>query len=393
MRYYPISPQTRDVVEQCCKSWVRERLGERERYRPVGCGERRLCPVCGTYQQDVLAREAAELVLLVQEAVEIWARVRSESYGLKVVLTVPKALSAEIDAVRGEEWWKKVNELYRAGGWVVKRVFGDGVAWVAGMDLSGESAPWEPHYHLNYYILPVAREGGKWRALRRWSEVEALVELRRMWAEEVGRIWGREVGEVVVHVGYLRGAVQVRHWLRYLYRHPLEDLWKGWLGFGGGELRYRYRKGGREKRVKVSGEEAITALGRVVEMPSKFKRIRWGGWLADGVRRKVLEGLALVREEEEEEGGGWERVGTYRLVAFTDTGVVLEDTERGGWVEVGDEEIDYRPWGVATGKRVRWREPGPKRGGRGGWPPWGRGGLRPGATTVVKPPDTRVIPR
>ena len=61
-----------------------------------------------------------------------------------------------------------------------------------------------------------------------------LPAARRLWAETLREYLGADapglVGleEAVFWSNPLKYPQQLRHWLRYLYRGPLYDLWKGW---------------------------------------------------------------------------------------------------------------------------------------------------------------------
>ncbi|GAI49639.1 unnamed protein product, partial [marine sediment metagenome] len=148
-------------------TWFRERHGDALRWRGIGCGEREVCPVCGAYRQEVLAREAASAMLLAQRALEVNG-VQLESYGLKLVLTIPKTESARIDNLLLTDyraWHVEVNRLFKAAYAFVGRWFGAGCGGVVSLDYTGEGAPADAHYHINVYVFPARLEGGSWLSL------------------------------------------------------------------------------------------------------------------------------------------------------------------------------------------------------------------------------------
>ncbi|GAH98941.1 unnamed protein product, partial [marine sediment metagenome] len=184
---------------------------------------------------------------------------------------------------------------------------------------------------------------------------------------------------------------QAHHWQRYLYRHPLSDLWRGWQGVADGSLHdavlIKYQAGKRGKEMELSGEGMQRIADRLRSIPSHFKRIRWFGVFSDGQRAETMASLGLeadnVEAEDDGDGEKWvQEGGPHRFVRYTPEGVVLREVlhdERGDvlqdefmsddgfpmWRErlgpeflVPDKLIDYRPSKVSIGKHKRWREPG-----------------------------------
>ena len=389
MAYYFAPPDDEDILRHsllnCQRFWKQERKGEKVRYRAQGCGRREVCPACGSYRQMVLAKEAVETILLVLEAVAR-AGVTPECHGLKLVKTIPKELSRRIDAklqADVEGWGADINDLFEASREFNRRWYGPGVAGVSALHLTGESAPTEPHYHLTNYVLPVARdEDGRLIALEHWTPSDRLEAMKQSWASILNRRFGLSLKKADVQCGYLNSEGKLNHFIHYLYRHPLADLWDGWQGINGdGDLIYEYGKPRKQKLLSVN--DMAEGAARLLALPTHFKRIRWFGPLSDGQRAKTMAllGLEAVPVDVEDDGTkaeGWERTGAeFRFVRYNREGVVLremlpakanaepDDWDEDGWpvwrerlgpeFVVLDADADYRPSGVGIGKRKRWR--------------------------------------
>ena len=170
--------------------------------------------------------------------------------------------------------------------------------------------------------------------------------------------------EAVFWSNPLKYPKQLLHWLRYLYRGPLYDLWKGWDKVDSlGLVHYKVWKRGEWLELAYTKDEIGGALERVANTPRKWKRIIWFGAFSDGQKTKSMASLGLekaVKVDEEEEA--WEQVGEpLRFKRFLLTkdggGIVLVD-EAGGEVVVPEGVINYGPSGVTLGRRIRYKPPG-----------------------------------
>lgn len=367
--------ETSDKIYYCrnCQhTWVKESRGSATRFRGIGCGERDICPLCGSYTQVVISRESARTMLLAQEALEVELGVTPKSYGLRVVLPLAESESERIDALlfAGDttEWLAEISKLYSLAGKVVKQLFG-GAPFCLGLDLAGESAPTEPHYHVNAYVFPVVL-GDKAEVLPRYFDKDDLAVMRNEWRCAMNEAYGLNLVEADISVGYLRKPANLYHWMRYLYRHLLSDIWRGWRGYDAeaGVLHYAYKKEGdkAETKLDIPREQLNKAFLRCELIPAHFKRIRWYGALSDGQRGKTLEALGLVKEVKAEDDDGadgdkWLVDAYYSFVRYDKAGVVLnlrvdaEDT--GQLLTVMDSSIAYAPKGVNVGRRIVWHGP------------------------------------
>ena len=374
-------------------SWMHEQKAEKERWRGVGCGNRDVCPVCGSYRQIALASEAAHSMSLAQTGLEICQGIVPQSYGVKIVLTIPKSESKRIDDliwIDSEAWKLEVNQLLGLGYDFVREWYGDGGGGVVSIHYVGESDPGEAHYHINIYVFPGRRVKGVWELVESWADVDRLKLMRDDWKAVVSNVYKIDVEEVNINIGYLGNEGSYKAWLQYLYKHVLADLWNGWQGVEGGNVVYKNGRKGSE--ILISADKLKKMMQRLPErfknnepvnnglITQHFKRIRWFGIFADGQRAKTMRELGLVEEDVDgdyfDDGDGkWIRSGEVaRFVRFEENGVVLKQvlrdkdgrviTDQSGREMLSDEflvldgKACYRPSGVTIGKRKRWREPG-----------------------------------
>lgn len=364
-------------LAHCQHTWRRETKGELERFRGIGCGRRFDDPLCGSYQQIIISREAAGQMLLVQEAAEVSEGVVAESYGLKIVLTLPKSESVRIDKLLfdGQSflWVKEVSKLNKMADKWLKSWF-PGVPYVKSLDYAGESDPCGSHYHFNVYLLPFKLDiEGRVEVIAHWFPEGELELMRLSWRDVINEAYGLKMLESDISVGYLKNAAGLYHWLRYLYRHPLSDIWRGWRGYNdeSGVLDYRYAKkvSGHIEAVEMSidKDDLARPFERLELIPKHFKRVRWCGSLSDGQRGKTMAALGLERLDKDEvddnEGEGWIEQERYSFVRSESDGIVLErrDDENKGtgqYIKVLDECLTYSPAGVKVGRRIVWLPPG-----------------------------------
>jgi hypothetical protein len=378
-------PELRSTLEHCHHTWIKEKNGEKSRWRGIGCGRRDWCPLCGSYRQLKLSQEAAEAMLLAQTAIEVNG-VGITSYGLKFVLTFPKAESERIDKLlwtNYQAWTREINRLFHLVYAFISDWFGEGVGGVVSLDYTGESNPSQAHYHFNVYLFPARikkyqRKGGKRLASPRlipvghWLYSRQREQLVANWTARVNNHFKLRLASANLKASYLGNKAQLYHWQRYMYRSPLSDLWKGWQGLDIGGLYdpicVDYKPTKKDEVVKLSENDMQRITERVQLIPAHFKRVRWFGVFSDGQRADTMNALGLEADEveDDDEGETWEEQGMARFVRFTSEGMILRkviEREDGGR-ELGpeffvpEEEIDYRPSKVAMGKRKRWREPG-----------------------------------
>jgi len=372
-QYYSlVGAEESERIGYCQTCWNVFNKGDTRQLRSYGCKDRVWCPGCCVFHRDTLAKEAAEAVLLGIEGLEITQGLRTSHFGLKVVCPMPKATSAWVDAADNRV--ELLNGLFHAKQSFLRKWIGKGVGGVSGLDFAGESNPTEAHYHANSYVFPAKRTKNGWVEVPRW--VDEPVKLRRLWAQELRAYLGEDapglagLEEADVWINYLSGPAHVHHWMRYLYRSPLYDLWKGWQsGSVADGVEYQVWKDGKLRNLHLSVENVGCAMQRVGSLPKKWKRVRWFGCFSDGQRRFTMESLGLVgdqvdRDAEESEGWALES-GPYSLVRYRKGGGLFLRHRETGVVYKSEDlvgTVNYSPEGVLTGKRQRWRRPGARDG-------------------------------
>ncbi len=371
---------------------------EQTRYRGQGCSDRDFCPTCTVYYRDSLAQQAKVDVLeALAGAFEVYGlpvgkwrmpegRLK-HNFGTKLVLTMPKVTSAWIDSQNEDKRADLLAAQFKATSEFCRRTWGKGIGAVMGQDFAGETEPTEAHYHSNVYILPMIRRHvsvkkgankapGEWAYLDTFVEPSKLKELRQSWAAELRRQLpddapGLSEAELpeggVLWLQPLISEAALAHWLQYLYRSPLFDLWKGWSGVDGdGQVQYKYSKlervkGAQPKRksytVNLSASGVQQACRRVDRLPRNWKSVRWVGYMSDSRRADCLGeiGMEKVPKEELVAEEQWVHQETFRRVKYEGTGILLESLRTLERVFVDDKQIDYRPSKVNLGKHKTWR--------------------------------------
>ena len=364
-RYLDIGQYYIPEPKPCGLAWVSEQKGKQYRYRAIGCGDRIWCQSCCCYHRDKLASDAAGDMLAAIQGLEITADVTPRDFGTKVVLTVPKETSAWIDT-SADRWDRIVLVRKAAAAWA--GAMWPGCTAVVGLDFTGESDPVVAHYHVNVYLFPAVRLDGKWFPVDTF--IRDLPAARRLWAETLREHLGVDapglagLDEANFRSEPLKHPRQVRHFLRYLYRGPLYDLWKGWDRVDSlGLVHYKVWKLGGELERVYTKDEIGAAFKRVADIPWKWKRVIWFGAFSDGQKTKTMASLGLekaVKVDEDEEG--WHQVGESlrfkRFLPWKDGGGIVLVDKAGVDVVVPEGVINYGPSGVTLGRRMRYEPPG-----------------------------------
>jgi len=398
----------------CQGTWRRERRGEDLRFRGIGCGNRDYDPLCGSYQPLTYSREASRQMLDAISAVK-QGGTQLESYGLAIVLPLKDTASQRIDNLLFEsksfEWESEVTRLYSLASKLLKRWFGKHIGFELSLDYAGESKPWAPHYQVNAYVFPAQikrhvvskRKVGSrtnppdipegedmslaeavevWindirrakakphtevegsvsvSSIPHWFTEAELESMRHDWRDVQNEAYGLSLTEADIKVSYIPTPGKLYHWLRYLYRHPLSDIWRGWRGYNSDTrvVTYSYKKPGQDRiALEVPADILSRAYERLDLIPQHFKRIRWFGVLSDGQRSTTMSLLGLERvERDDSDDDKWVAEGYFNFVRYDRAGIVLEDRDTGWQFTVSDKLVSYEPAGVRVGKRIVWQLP------------------------------------
>jgi hypothetical protein len=245
-------------VERCGKIWFRYRCdGDGKEHfvrKPWLCRRRRWCPRCA----DAYVRLKVEHAIETFEMIEGWRDI--ELYLIHLEFTFPQ-----------EFWQGIVDDPDPAFECVYEALrYPNGLSGgIAALHLWHSRNPldgWYPHIAVVVPNVVVVKNGGlKWfRRVRPWFNEKLLKE---RFAKAIEKRFGVKV-EPNVYVSYVKFSdkARVKHLLRYTFRLPIHDL-------------VPYLKGGLSDEVKKFVVE-------LVNYPRK--RIRWFGWLADGVKSRYM---------------------------------------------------------------------------------------------------------
>ena len=158
------------ALADCAALWY----GGEEGARPCGCGDERLCPLCGGAAADRLASDAkAFLFEEFLEAVKPRLEGSLASYGAAYEIPAHKAISIALEELLKtdpERWRKEANRL-ASDSWAVIQV-GHPEGQVGGyqsVQLYGESNPGQPHFHTHNVLAPVVVVGQVWQPAWDWD--------------------------------------------------------------------------------------------------------------------------------------------------------------------------------------------------------------------------------
>jgi len=345
-------------LNDCAGVWKGDKGGAK---RPIGCGDRVLCPLCSDYYHATQAREGIAMVGSVLDGADAMG-VSRDTWGEHIEVTLPKEFSAALDLMLTLDYdcyRNKVNKLRQAAWRCIKKAVArackdaglPGPGELGGVIVFhhwGSSAPWKPHYHFHVYLLPYTADSGhdgvqNWRALPRWWSEDSLALLRSAWKKASERILDSHYGgEWNVHRGYLDKKRQMLHFMAYQMRAPMRDLWKGVRADGSGGFEYHAKgKPGRPGKISPIGPDDFrVAAGRTYLVGAKLTRITWYGLLANASQAKTMKRLGLLRVEDESDEGGdmsSNKAKYWRPVDQTDVGVLFQATD-------GSGEVDFVAW-------------------------------------------------
>jgi hypothetical protein len=136
---------------------------------------------------------------------------------------------------------------------------------------------------------------------------------------------------------YLREEGKIIKLLKYLLRSPVLDVVEQ-LG-----------------DVEQLSEEQMVMLKRHVDIPYKFKRIRWHGWLADGVKNKYLKLLGLRTLTEEERADEMREVREGLEVRCPIHGVRVDLNYQVDFEDLAERDVIIRPISVRVPKVALWK--------------------------------------
>jgi len=361
----PVGAMVRDHLIDCAGVWKGEKGGPK---RPVGCGDRVRCPLCSDYYHGTQAREGIAMISSVLDGCHAMG-FASDTWGDHIELTLPKDLSAAVDALLNldyDYYRDKVNKLRQAAWRCVNRSVrqacrdaslpdpGD-LGGVIVFHHWGSLSPWLPHYHFHLYLLPYTAdrhrgkdgEGGQgnllnWRTLPRWWSDAAMLTLRSSWKKAAERVLQTHyAGEWNVNRGYLGMRRQLLHFMGYQMRAPMRDLWKGVRGDEANGFAYRAKgkPGLSPTIVPISPGDFRMANDRAYLVGREFTRITWYGLLANARQTNTMRqlSLCLVHDDDDGESAASDKGRYWRPIDATELGILFKATD-------DSEEVDFATW-------------------------------------------------
>jgi len=245
-------------VERCGRIWRKYRCdGDGKEHfirKPWLCRRRRWCPRDAKAYCSLKVSHAVEVFKMI----EGWRDVRL--YLIHLVFTFPKEIWEDI-VENPDPAFECVYEALK---------YPNGLSGgVAALHLLHSKEPlrgWYPHIHVIVPNVVVVKNGGLgwFRRVRPFFNEKMLKE---RFSKALEKKYGVKVSPNI-YFRYVRFSDEkkIRHVLKYAFRLPIQDL-------------APYLKGG------LSDEEKKFVV-EVVNYP--HKRIRWFGWLADGVKSHYM---------------------------------------------------------------------------------------------------------
>jgi hypothetical protein len=265
-RAYPDGDIIGSVIMGCGDYWLKFWCEEGGHFvfRLRGCNSRRFCPTCADKYKRLKSSHALDVF---KGLTSVYS---GRIYLIHVVITFPKELWGEV----AKDVDKAFDLVYR-----LFRYSGGGISGgVVALHLWHTSAPLSglfPHFHV---IVPnvVIRRGGCGDYLQRVRPYFNLDLFKWRFKSELLMTYNFRADEVDVYFEYCRldNFARAKHLLNYAFRLPIEDL-------------YPYLHGGLS--------EAEVQFARYL-LDFKGHRIRWFGFLADGVKSRYVK--AFIRFDE-----------------------------------------------------------------------------------------------
>jgi len=274
-----------------------------------GCKIRNLCPVCARNYTHLKVNHAWDSVFSK-------FAMSKKYYLMHLVFTVPK----EFRDLIFEDSSRFFHVIYKT----LKRYMGKDelVGGVASLHLFGSSDfEVKPHIHVLIPNVNFSKKKGDLGFFKRKRPYFNVSQLRFNYMIEFHDEFGGGLKRKNVYVNYvkMRDMDRVLHRLRYTFRKPIENVYPMIEGANG--------------NLSLSEWENISRV-----LSFNGKRIRWFGFLADGVKSKYLAlgGISyerfsdwLVREESKEKncpecGGVMVYVG--KTYEFLEEGLFIIDT-------------------------------------------------------------------
>jgi len=239
-------------VADCARKW----FGNERKARPCGCDDKRLCPLCGSKEAELIAKEACDF--LYGEFLEA-AKPRIgklESMGTAWEVPLHKWLSSWLELVLLDDpvrWRKETNRIAGEMWETIELAYPGGrIGGYQSLQLYGESNPAEPHFHGHHVLAPIVLEG----ELSEMLEGEVKID-------DKGQAWITDDEQRVA------GDFKVKPLPRFVAGDVLATLRLDW-----GRRQLNLAKRLNVKLPLVAGFVSSVALRRLLNSPGKKLKLK-----------------------------------------------------------------------------------------------------------------------
>jgi len=274
------------------------------------CGDRKVCVICG----DNYTKHMADVVM---RTVNVVSEVVPDLTVIFINFTVPEPIQKLIDYGNGFDLFNKVckKTLYDYVNYSnEKNIFmpaglHNSHTWHSSDPLRG----WFPHNHSVWLDIVYNKAKHCFEKINCYLDVNLL---RKLYLKNLNKEFCMNLKETNVNAKYhtvegktysmkqrrtIPSRVLIRHKIKYALRMPQADI----TNYSNG-----YRNAGHgwvktEEPLTEYTEEESAHINRILLPPPNWRKTRWVGWLADGVRSKYLKLLSidpnLLKEDKEPE--------------------------------------------------------------------------------------------
>lgn len=193
---------------------------------PIGCGERVICHLCALSESKLLARDATNVVKQMFAALG-WCEIRFAKWDF----TLP-------ESARHRVTWENCTQFMRVGEESIRDFLGldrDKVPFIqVAFQANNSDAPdrgWFAHLHCTVLGFLFNKRFECFDRLNAgYRNKDDIARMRLIYRKNFERVYGNvnDRREWNVFYGYGKSEAQLFHWERYLFRKPIEDIYRAY---------------------------------------------------------------------------------------------------------------------------------------------------------------------
>jgi len=258
-------------------------------FEPRVCQDHRACVICGNRHTNRLALPAMRLL-------NVLSLKLPDLYLTGIVFTLPRLLQKAI----GYDNFKKFNDIcletikeYHEG--TMPAGVNASHTWHSKSPLEGRY----PHNHSFWLNYGYNKASDRFEMIEKFYDVK---KLRNIYRKRLNKAFGVTLPMVNLFVEYVRvdpnnekKRRKILHMLTYAFRMPQKDITEHARGVRWDSKQRKYVQIA-EPIVEFS-QAQLAHITYVLQPPPNWRRVRWYGWLADGVRAKYLNKLDIAIED------------------------------------------------------------------------------------------------